>query len=467
MAATDLLTDSDADHLLRRAAFGPRPGDVARLAGRTRASAVASLLGAKTRKKRPPAKTTDQDTLHRMQGWWLAQMRSAKWGAQEKLVLFWHDHFATSYRVANNLPWIAAQNGLFRQGCLGSFRDLAYRVTRDPAMLQYLDGFRNRAQSPNENYARELMELFVLGRADSRGDANYTQDDVRELARALTGFALATAPNGRESIAVNAGNFDAGAKTLFAGRPFEVTGNLGVETPDGTPFPPDRNVIDLLFTHRDGDGRPTAARFVARKLWEWYAYPAPELALVDELADTFVAAGYEIRELVAAILVHDEFYSAAAATSAAKNPCDFATQAILALGAKSRFEDLPLALDRMGMELFSPPSVNGWTHGEVWLSTAWYRERFLLAQQLASGRDKVRGYRIKPEKLLDRDVATPDALVDRLAARFGLRDLPPAARDALVAYLDGAVAPDDADWVEIKLRGLLMLLFTMPEFQVH
>src|SRR5262245_49313480 len=108
MAATDPLSELDADHLLRRAAFGPRPGDVARLAGRTRASAVATLLGAKTRKKRPPAKTTDQDTLHRMQGWWLAQMRSAKWGAQEKLVLFLHDHFATSYRVAGNLPCIAA-----------------------------------------------------------------------------------------------------------------------------------------------------------------------------------------------------------------------------------------------------------------------------------------------------------------------------------------------------------------------
>lgn len=470
MAATDLLGEEHADHLLRRAGFGPRPGEVQQFAGRTREQAVDQLLGAKTRKSKPPARRNDFATLRRMQRWWLQQMRSPKWRLHEQMVLFWHDHFPSSSGVVGDLGWLATQNGLFREHGLGNFRDLTYRVTRDAAMLRFLNGFQNRALNPNENYARELMELFVLGREDVRGVENYTQDDVVQLARALTGFGILYKRNRQtDTVILNSDNFDAGVKTLFSGKSYQATGNLGIENADGVQFPPAINVIDILFTHTDSDGRPTAARFIAKKLWEWFAYRGPDIeALLDPLADLFVASNYDIETLVRAILVRDEFYSEEAMSTTAKTPVDFANQMINALGAKSSFEDLPGNLERMGMDLFNPPSVNGWNHSESWLATARYRERFLLAQRLAAGRSKKDGgYKVKVEALLDPSVPDSAGIVDGLLAKLGVRNLPAASRQSLIDYLDTGAALSDEEWLEVKFRGLLVLIFTLPEFQVH
>jgi uncharacterized protein (DUF1800 family) len=311
----------------------------------------------------------------------------------------------------------------------------------------------------------------VLGREDLLGVANYTQEDVVQIARALTGFGLLYKRNRRtDTVVLYSDDFDAGSKTLFAGMPYEVTGNLGVENADGIPFPTNINVIDVLFTHTDSEGRPTAARFIAKKLWEWFAYPGPSLALVDELADVFVAAGYEVAPLVRAILVHDEFYGPEAMASTAKTPVEFATQVILQLNPKSSFENLPRDLERMGMDLFQPPSVNGWNNTEAWLATARYRERFFLAQRIAGGRDKRDGgYKFKPEKLL-KEVAGSGStaeIVDALLARFGIVGVPSASRQALIDYLDTGQALSDEEWLEMKFRGVLVLMLTLPEFQAH
>ena len=471
MAATDLLGEVGATHLLRRAGFGAQPGEAQQWAGRSRLAAVQSLLGTKSRKSAPPSgRNNDFDNFRKMQRWWLSQMRSPKWRLHEKMALFWHDHFPSSYNVIFELRWLATQNGLFRAHALGNFRDLAFLVTRDAAMLSYLNGFQNRDENPNENYARELMELFVLGREDLNGQPNYTQDDVVELARACTGFGLEYRRNRRtDNVILYSDNFDAGVKTLFAGKPYEVTGNLGVENADGVPFPADRNIIDILFTHTDSDGRPTAARFIANKLWEWFAYPDPDkVGIVDPLADAFVASNYDIRTLVFEILVHDEFYSEAAHSGTAKTPVDFANQLINALGTKSNWEALPGALERMGMDLFNPPSVNGWNHSEAWLATARFRERFYLAQRIASGRTKRdNGYLTKVDKLLDPSVTSSGDIVDTMLARFGVQGVPAASRQALIDYLETGAALSDEEWLEVKFRGLLVLIFTLPEFQVH
>jgi uncharacterized protein (DUF1800 family) len=470
MAATDLLGEEHAAHLLRRAGFGPRPGEVGKFASKSRERAVDELLGTKTRKKRPPSgRRNDFDDMRKMQRWWLKEMRSPKWRLHEKMTLFWHDHFPSSFNVTTDLDWMAIQNATFREHCLGNFRELVYRVSRDPAMLDFLDGFRNRAENPNENYGRELMELFVLGVEDLAGVPNYTQEDVVELARALTGFGLVYKRNRRtDTVTLYSDDFDAGVKTLFQGMPYQASGNIGVEDADGNPFPANINAIDILLTHTDSQGRPTAARFIARKLWEWFAYPDPDLALVDELADVFVASGYEIRPLVRAILVHDEFYAEAAMSSTAKHPVDFAQQMIQQLSPKSKFENLPRDLERMGMDLFNPPGVNGWNHSDSWLATARYRERFFLAQRLAGGRSKRDGgYKILPAKLLDPSVTDTGAIVDGLLERFGVRNAPAATRQSLIDYLDTGLALSDEDWLEIKFRGVLVLIFTLPEFQVH
>jgi hypothetical protein len=141
MAATDLLGEVGAGHLLRRAGFGAQPGEAEQLAGRTRLDVVQQMLGTKTRRSAPPSgRNDDFDNFRKMQRWWLTQMRSPKWRLHEKLALFWHDHFPSSYQVVFDLKWLSRQNALFREHGLGNFRDLAFLVTRDAAMLDYSTG---------------------------------------------------------------------------------------------------------------------------------------------------------------------------------------------------------------------------------------------------------------------------------------------------------------------------------------
>lgn len=471
MPATDLLSRDDVFHLLRRAAFGPNSKDLTKFVGKSRASVVDQLLPNKGRKKSPPRRKDDsRDDLRVMQKWWFKQMRSKKWRAAEKLVLFWHDHFPSSFDVVRNLGALGTQNATFRTHGLGNFRDMVFEITRDAAMLDYLDGFRNQKDSPNENYGREVMELFALGVKDLAGNDNYTQEDVVQMARCCTGFVAETKQKKNRTvftgkILIEPSRFDDGSKTLFAGTGHEAAGNIGVENADGLPFPTGLNAIDILFTHRDTDGRPTTARFIARKLWEWYAYPDPSVALVDELADIFVAANYEIRPLVYAILTHDEFFSAEARQSTAKTPVDFTLQGIEALEAKTKLDELPDFVRFMGMDLFNPPSVNGWNHSEAWLSTSRFLERFEFAQDLAAGRDK-KIFKVTPKKLIDPSVVSTGPMVDGLLDRMGVT-VPDATRQALIDYLDGGQALDDEEWLETKFRGVFVLLLTLPEFQVH
>jgi hypothetical protein len=155
-------------------------------------------------------------------------------------------------------------------------------------------------------------------------------------------------------------------------------------------------------------------------------------------------------------------------SSTAKHPVDFVLQVIQHLSPKSSFENLSRSIDRMGMDLFNPPGVNGWNHSDSWLATARYRERFNFAQQVAAGRTKRDGgYKTLVSKLLDPAVTDTGAIVDGLLERFGVRNVPAASRQALIDYLDGGVALSDEDWLEIKFRGVLVLIFTLPEFQVH
>jgi hypothetical protein len=129
-------------------------------------------------------------------------------------------------------------------------------------------------------------------------------------------------------------------------------------------------------------------------------------------------------------------------------------------------EELTGSIDRMGMSLFDPPSVNGWNNSEAWLATSRYRERFSVAQEIAAGRSK-KEYKLKPEKLLDKTWTTSAQIVDGLMARLGVRNVPATSRQALIDYVDGGLALGDDEWLEIKFRGLLVLILTLPEFQTH
>ncbi len=457
------LNQRDVLHLLRRAAFCADKTDLEQLPGQTRRRAVEDLLDAEPSPAVGPSgdgrRRSDLETLQR---WWLRRMLSREWRLHEKMVLFWHDHFPSSYDVGVRIDDLARQNATFRMYGLGPFRDLLHQVTRDPAMLRFLDGAISSKDAPNENYGRELMELFTLGPTDVRGFPNYTQDDVVAMARSLAGFRILR-EEGRSIVAHN--HWDNGIKRLFADRQFETVGQLGVETPEGEQFPPDRNVIDLLFTHRDTSGRPTLAHFISRKLWAWFAYPDPDLGLVDELADAFVDSGYMIRDLVFAILTHDEFYSERARRSSAKNPVEFVLQAIWDLGVGTLMETLPRAMRRMGMELFNPPGVQGWTGGEAWLTTSQYLARVEFAEDLAVGTDGIVSYRFDPIRYFGETATTAAQVVDSLAARFELT-LPDTTRRVLIDSVDEEDLGSNA-WYERDFRRLVALFLTLPEFQVH
>lgn len=459
MAATDPLGERDAWHLLRRAGFGAHASEVAELAGRSRAAAVDALLDVPPSSVRGPgAKSADRKSLEKLQVWWLRRMAQPRYRLQEKMVLFWHDHFPSGASEVPRLDALAEQNATFRRHGLGPFRELLHAVTRDRAMLDYLDGARSRKGAVNENYGRELMELFALGPRDEDGFENYGQADVRNLARSLTGFAF-----GKKGVVqFSRDRFDEARKLLFIGRSFVYNGVLGVENEDGTEFPPETNVLDALFAHRDLQGRPTLARFLVRKLWAWFATPEAGEAVVAELAQRFAESGYVVGELLRALLTHDAFYGEDARSATPKNPVEFALGALLALRPKTHWRHLPRALARMGMSLFEPPGVEGWQHGPAWLATSRYLARMELAQAIASGRSGKDGFTFRPAAP---GGATPASLVDGALAQLGL-EVPDPTRERLIGYVSGGTFGTES-WYEMKLRGLYALLLSLPEYQVQ
>ena len=451
----------NAAHLLSRAGFGGDTRDVEKYVRYGQATAVEKLVTVKGTGAKGPGKSgvnaADPDDLEALRVWWSKRMvKATTRRLQEKMCLFWHDHFASNVSTVKNNLWMAQQNALFRRFGLGDFKTLVFEVTRDPAMLEFLDGDRNKVGKPNENYGRELMELFVLGVNDLNGNANYTQTDVQENARALTGFVI------QNDVGVfQSSRFDAGSKTVLG-----VTGNLGVVDANGVLLPPAQNVIDVLFGHTDSDGELVMPRFLGKKLWEYFAYPGPTKARIDEITGPFIAGGFVIADLMRAIFLHDDFYSDEAKSSTVKNPCEFAFSAIRATRASTNAKSLPDHLANMGMALFDPPTVNGWDNGFAWLSSGQFLGRFEFAQALAAARSG--DLKLSPTRLFDRSATTAGQVVDGLLAALGIAaQVPSDARQVLIDYFGGATNFYDPMVIEQKVRGAIALMLDLPEFQVH
>jgi uncharacterized protein (DUF1800 family) len=465
--------EENAAHLLSRAGFGADTKEVTKYAKLPQQVAVDLLVNVRGTSSRGPGKSgadaNDADDRAALKAWWAKRMVKAKSRRlQEKMCLFWHDHFASSVSVVKNNYYMAKQNTTFRYFGLGPFHTLVFEITRDPAMLDFLDLNLSTKNKPNENYGRELMELFVLGVKDQNGVDNYTQVDVEQITKALTGW----------QIVADAGVFtdarhDHGNKTLFAGKSYQAgPADLGVVDAAGVLLPPSTNVIDVLLTHRDSDGALTVPRFLGKKLWEWFAYPNPSKTLVDEITTAFIAnpsgdpKGFVVRDLLRSLFMHDEFYSDQAKTSTVKNPCEFTFHAIRALKAKTNAKTIPDHLDDMGMDLFDPPGVNGWGHGLSWLSSGLFLARMKFAQTLAAGRDS--DLKLTPTKLIDRASVDATDVTDQILAKLGVSaHVPAEARQALIDYFEGATNFLDPNVLEQKVRGAIMLALSLPEFQVH
>jgi uncharacterized protein (DUF1800 family) len=444
--AADNDTIRKVGHLLRRAGFGATPDEVQAYAQKGLAATVDELVNY----ERIPddldgtlgkvqGDLVDLHNLEDIQTWWLYRMLHTSRPLQEKMTLFWHGHFATAQYKVNNATYMQQQNETLRQHALGNFKDLVTAIAKDPAMLIWLDGNTNRKGAPNENFARELMELFTLGLG------NYTEDDVKAGARAFTGWNL---NRQQGAFAFNKNQHDDGEKT-FRG----VTGNLNG---------------DDIIANVVAD--PATAKRLATKLFAFFAYDNPDPAVVQPFADIYLKSNFEIKPVVQAILLSDEFYSAASFTKHVKSPVEYVVGTIKQLGGQVRERSLAPVLRQLGQDLFNPPNVAGWPGGPTWLDAASMVTRFNFGGLLAAAVKNdpfpgPNGGYIDPESMVQKLANKSwDAVIDLLGNHLtaGLSD---ATRSALKEYT--ATAADlKPQTLDTKLRGLVHLLMVSPEYQV-
>ena len=434
--------------MLRRAGFGGTPDEISSYASLGYEAAVARLVdyekvaddGAEARVAAMAAEL-DMTKLASIQAVWLQRMAMTARPLQEKMVLFWHDHFATGNGKVGRPQAMDYQNQFFRANALGSFRELLSGISRDPAMLRWLDGNTNRRSSPNENYARELMELFTMG------PGNYTQADVHEAARAFTGWGL----DRDYQVTFNPRQHDTGQKT-FLGK----TGNW-----DGDA------ILNLILA------QPVPAEFMTRKLFNYFVHDHPSQAAIKQLADTFRQSGYRVRELVRAILLHPEFRSPDAYHGVVKSPVEYLIGGMKTLGINEFLPGIQGSLTRMGMNLFNPPSVAGWDWGTGWIGTNTFVERLNTANSLTTQRGNAAGRGIDPIAIVQQlGAATPDELVDGLLDLLVDGDVDPGLRDSLVDYVVGEYqgAPSnflrDPQRLDRTVRGTTHLIMATPAYQM-
>lgn len=342
-------------HLLRRAGFGAAPGELQQYQAMGFSSAVDSLLNYQTVDDSQldavqPAITMaysgkrTANELNALATWWLNRLVNTKHPLEEKMTLFWHNHFATGYEKVRNGLLMYNQNQFLRSNALGNFKDILTGMTADGAMLVWLDGDLNRKGNPNENYAREIMEVFSTGRGP------YTEDDVKAGALAMTGYRIDSSGNGVFMPKLH----DDSIKTYLGS-----TGDLGPS-----------DVIDILVAH------PATAATLSTELFSFLAYPFPSKDTVDALSQVYLSSGYSIKAVVEAILKSPEFISTQAYLSQVKSPAEFVANGMRGLGATIDPVKAVTNMKAMGQMLFDPPSVFGWPPGLAWINTASVLERY-------------------------------------------------------------------------------------------
>ena len=352
---TSFVTDDQKiPHLLRRAGFGSSPSELAYFENLGVTGAIDHLLNYENiddsgvasepnitmaRTKTPVA----EETVN-LVWWWVNRMINTPRPLEERVTLFWHNHFATAIYKVRSPYLMFNQNQLLRSKGMGNFRDLLMGITEDPAMLIWLDGARSKKNSPNENYGREVMEVFTMG------VGNYTEDDVKAAARAFTGYKI----NKSGNAFFNPNQHDNGTKT-FLGQ----TGNFGPE-----------DIVNILASH------PATAQSISRKLFTYFAYDNPSDDTVNRLANVYTATDGNIKAVVESILNSDEFWSTQAHLALVKSPVDYLTIALRSLGATANPRAMVATLNNMGQLPFDPPNVFGWPDGAAWINTSTMMDRY-------------------------------------------------------------------------------------------
>jgi uncharacterized protein (DUF1800 family) len=454
-----------AAHLYRRAAFGPTRDELKQAVANGMDATVDQLLAAPKEPRRRPPAVSGPPPMNQATGMpdasgqaavlraaWLQRLIDGVEPAREKLALFWHHHFATSIKKVNDGPMMEAQGELLFKHALGGFRQMLGAVSRDPAMLVWLDSNQNVKSHPNENFAREVMELFTLG------VGNYTEKDIQEAARAFTGWHT---KEGRFTFV--AGEHDGGPKT--------VLGKAGDWDGD--------EVLKILLD------QPACAKFLVRKLYQFLVNEAatPPDSFLGPLADAFRKSDYDIAVPVRTILRSKHFYSAHAYRQKVKWPVEYAVGVVrmIGVGVTGRITVNPYSLlgvlELMGQQLYAPPNVKGWEAGKAWLNTATVLARHNFAHSLVNGMGDLNEYAkrfnlqtffpaVNPLAfVLRQGITEPAKIVDLYWDLLLPGDARPEVRAKLVAHI-GDADPETEGFAQ-RCRDALFVLLTLPEYQLN
>ncbi len=423
--------------------------DESRRAGRSGDEATVE----KFRMRRQAAQKADRRQIADLQKWWLTRMIETPRPLEEKMTLFWHGHFATGYRAIEDSYHMFVQNQLFRSHAVGNFKTLVHGIIRDPAMLEYLNNDRNRKSRPNENLARELMELFTLGEGN-----DYTEKDIKEGARALTGYTF-----------LDDDFIDLQSREFSRRHDQEVKQILGRSGAwDGDDF------VEIIFTQR------ACSEFICWKLYRFFVNDLPNGAdaagqqCITAMAKVFRDSKYQLRPVLEALFVSEHFYDPSNVGAQIKSPTQLIVQAVRSLRTPTRrLSSLLSAADLMGQDIFYPPSVKGWEGGRSWINTSTVFVRQNVMIYLLTGRRagtlpwQDDGGRYDASHLIEHlrsgrgEIDLRDTVVYLL--RLNLASTPhPERVESLVRFASARGGRLD----NAMLIALLSLITAMPEYQL-
>lgn len=446
-------------HLFRRAGFGATPDELDVALAKGYSAVVEELIRPES------APEFAEDSIFRYhvgikesrlarpaQACWLYRMITTHRPLEEKMALFWHSLFATAFSKLNCAKPLVNQISMFREHCLGSYRALLSALSRDPAMIYWLDNYQNTRYVHNENYGRELLELFTLG------IGNYSERDVKSCARAFTGWSI------KEPVPADQpyGRFD----WVFEFRPDLHDYNEKIFLGQRGDFDGD-DIIDIILD------QPAAARYLAYRLHKFFVSDRPDEDAVAELAEVCRTADYQLREIMRFLLLSTEFRSERSYYSKIKSPVELIASLIRLTGdfqtPRYGIEDVVLSCGYMGQDLLDPPTVEGWHTGTDWIQTASLLERINFAVKQVSD-PNMPGTRRLIECLRLEGELSPDAFVEKSLDLMGPLKVHDSTRDALLLFarrhgpLRFGPGPDRA--ADRRVVELLQLIVSAREFQL-
>lgn len=446
-----MADQAQIEHLLRRTEFAAKPSRVNELKAGTLEAAVDDILNVPMAPALPtyidrnydddnPDTPSNWDQYVYAVKWWFDRMAfDSPRPVQEKMTLFWHGHFTSDWWKVYDTWAMTSQNQLYRVNAVGNFQTLAQAMAIEPAMLRYLDNAENTKSSPNQNFARELMELFLLG------VGNYTEADVEASALAWTGHTI----DGNGRYLFNTNRHSTVSKTFFG-----VVGNLN--GPD---------IINIILDVK----KQIAARYIVGKLWDFFAAPGTQPAALDAIATAF-GSTWDIKAALKAILLRDEFYSSPVQLGLVRSPIDWIVATMSLTGYRADLINPQWFVEGMGQIPFAPPNVSGWRPNGAWINTSSMGSRaefarnvtnrlrnVTLAENIAAGRPNMGTLATMP-------VAQA---VDLVATLFALKPMSGRTETALTNYLAGERAlPSNQRNTWWEATNLLTMAMIAPEMHL-